>query len=67
MQVGKNGLTAELLEELTHQLKKRKAVKLRFLKSCVENFDVNELVQLALAKTRARLLSRVGHVIVLAK
>ncbi len=62
LQVGKNGITPATLEELAAQLKKKKLVKVRLLKTATEGGaqDDAQAQQLAEA-TKSHLLEVRGH------
>ncbi len=64
MQIGKNGLTEGTINEIKRQLKARKTIKIKFMKS----FPVNEgRLNELLMQTKATLVSSVGNVVVLHK
>jgi RNA-binding protein len=65
--VGKAGLTDSVIEEIKLQLKKRKLIKVKFLKSAIENKDKKQLAQELVSKTNAQLIHKVGFVVVLYK
>ena len=70
VQIGKNGLTAALIEELKKQLKKRKLVKVKLTKGYVDSFkeegkDKKEVVAMLAEKTNSELIYCVGFVVVL--
>lgn len=62
LQVGKNGITPATLEELASQLKKKKLVKVRLLKTATEGGAQDDAQAKALAEaTGSRLLEVRGH------
>lgn len=62
LQVGKNGVTPATVEELSAQLKKRKLVKVRLLKSATEGGSQDKDQAQALADgTRSTLIEVRGH------
>jgi RNA-binding protein len=65
VRIGKLGLTEAAVNEIRHHLKKKKLVKIRLLKSCLDNKDKEELKDVILRKTGALLVSNVGFVITL--
>ena len=65
--VGKAGLTDSVIEEIKVQLKKRKLIKIKFLKSALKDKDKKELAQELVEKTNAQLIHKVGFVVVLYK
>lgn len=64
VQVGKEGITDSLIEEIKKQLKKRKLIKVKFLKSAGER---KKLVEEIVSETGAILVRSVGRVAVLFK
>ena len=67
VQIGKNGLTEQLIRELDKQLRKRKIVKIKLLKSSMANVDKGNLVKKILSATKSRPISIVGHTLVIEK
>lgn len=67
VQIGKSGLTESALAEIAMHMKKRKLVKIKFLKSLLETTDKRELVETITSKTKSELISLVGFVAVLYK
>jgi len=65
--VGKAGLTDSVIEEIKVQLKKRKLIKIKFLKSAIENKDKKQLAQELAEKTESNIIHKVGFVVVLYK
>jgi RNA-binding protein len=63
IRIGKNGLTDNQIAEIKKQLKTRKLVKIKFLKSFFENQDVREAVKTILDNSGAILVSFVGNVV----
>jgi RNA-binding protein len=62
LQVGKNGITPATVEELSLQLKKKKLVKVRLLKSATEGGANDDAQAESLAaSTASRLLEVRGH------
>lgn len=62
LQVGKNGVTPATVEELSAQLKKRKLVKVRLLKTATEGGAQDEGQAAALAAaTHSTLIEVRGH------
>ena len=58
LQVGKNGLTEEFINELSRTLKKKGLVKIRLLKSCAEK--PREAAKIIAEKLGVELVSVVG-------
>ncbi len=66
VQIGKSGITPEIIEELKMQLKKRKIVKIKFLKNADrENFK--EKAEFIAKSANAELVEIRGFTIVLRK
>ena len=65
VQIGKQGLTPELIKELKNQLKTRKLVKIKVMKSISDKKQ--EFLDIMLTETKAKLVQKVGNVIVLFK
>lgn len=63
--IGKQGITDSLIKEITKQLKKRKLIKIKLLKSF--SGDRKEAAQELVAKTKSELISQIGKAIVLYK
>ncbi|MEM3445326.1 MAG: YhbY family RNA-binding protein [Thermoplasmata archaeon] len=68
VRVGKNGITESVINEIRSQLKKRKVVKIKFLKSTKGLGTVREFAEMLEEKTGAKVLDvRGGTVILSAK
>jgi len=67
VQVGKAGVTSSIVNEIKKQLKTRQKVKIKLLKGSLEGKDKKELFKELLIKTQAKLVHKVGFVIVLEK
>ena len=65
--VGKNGVTAALIEEINRQLKDNKLVKVKVLKSAMEAVPRDEIARLLAEKTGAELVEVRGNTVVLFK
>lgn len=67
LRVGKNGLTEGVIEEVKQHLKKRKVVKIKFLKSFIDDHD-RKKESLKLAElTASKVLELRGGVLILSK
>lgn len=67
--VGKNGLTEEVKEEIKKQLKNKKLIKVKVLRSFIEESEVNKkdfAMQLA-QEVGAELVQKIGFVLILYK
>jgi len=65
LRIGKSGLTDGVLKEIEKQLKKRKLIKIKFLKSALDGKNRKEFAKEIATKTRSELIDQVGFVIVL--
>jgi len=65
--VGKAGLTDSAVKEIKLQLRKRKLIKVKFLKGIVKEKGKKELAEELVSKTDAKLIQHVGFVVVLYK
>ncbi|MFC1696982.1 YhbY family RNA-binding protein [Nanoarchaeota archaeon] len=65
LRIGKNGLTDNVIEEIILMLKKRKLIKIKFLKSAMDKSNRTELFDKILKETQAELISKTGNVIVI--
>jgi len=64
-QIGKDGLSKELIQGLNDALKKQELVKLSVLKTC--DTDMNELELDIISGTKAELVQKIGKTLVLYK
>lgn len=67
IQIGKQGITDEIIDEVKKQLKKRKLIKIRLLKSFVNSNDRKEAFQTIAKKTSSELVHSAGFVFCLKK
>ena len=67
MQIGKSGITAGLITELKKQLKLKKLIKIKFMKSFIEDKDKKKVAAELAKKTNSIILLQIGNVVVLAK
>ena len=67
LRIGKSGLTEGVIEEIKKQLKKKKLIKIKFLKSVLEDNDKKKFAKEIASKTDSELVQQVGFVIVLNK
>ena len=65
--IGKKGLTEAVVAEIRRLLNKRKLIKVKILKSALENKDKKEVMEELVNKTNAVLIEAVGFVVVLAR
>jgi len=67
LQVGKNGLTESVINEVKTILKKYKLVKLKFLRSFIDNNNFNESIDKLIKDTDSKLEKKAGFTIILKK
>ena len=65
--VGKSGLTDSVIKEIKIQLKKRKLIKIKFLRSIVKEKGKKELAKELADTTGSKIIIQVGFVVVLYK
>ena len=65
LNIGKNGITDTLIEELNKQIKANRLVKVRVLKSVEEGKDLNAIAEEIAAATRSTLIEIRGRTVVL--
>jgi RNA-binding protein len=67
LKIGKNGVTDTLIEELNKQMKAKKLVKVRILKSAEERKDLKAIAEVIACATRSTLIEVRGRIVVLYK
>lgn len=65
LNIGKNGITETLIEELNKQIKANRLVKVRVLKSAEEGKDLKDIAEEIAAATRSTLIEVRGRTVVL--
>ncbi|AYK15327.1 MAG: YhbY family RNA-binding protein [Methanosarcina flavescens] len=65
LNIGKNGVTDTLIEELNKQIKANRLVKVRVLKSAEEGKDLKDIAEEIAAATRSNLIEVRGRTVVL--
>ena len=65
VRIGKSGLSETVIAEITQQLKVKKLIKVKFLRSALEEADRKSLVASLVEKTPSVLVQNVGFVVVL--
>ncbi len=64
VRIGKAGITENLVKQVIAQLKKKKAIKVKFLPSAIKD-NKKELVKELAERTRAKVIHAVGFIAVL--
>lgn len=67
IRIGKNGLTPETIKEIKKLLEKKRLIKIKFLKSALQNKNRKELAKELAEKTSSTLVDVIGFVAVLNK
>lgn len=65
VRIGKDGITYSTVKEVEKLLKKRKLIKVKFLKTALEKSDKKEIAKQLAAKTKSSIIQQVGFVVVL--
>jgi len=65
LNIGKNGVTDALIEELNKQIKANRLVKVRVLKSAEDGKDLKDIAEEIAAATRSNLIEVRGRTVVL--
>jgi RNA-binding protein len=65
--LGKNGVTEEFIEEVKRQLKRKKVIKIRALKSVLVKQSIDEIAMEIAAKAKSQLLEIRGYTMLLAR
>jgi len=64
LKIGKGGITENVVKQVKTQLYKKRVIKVRFLASTIKN-NKKELVKELVEKTNAKVIHRVGFIVVL--
>jgi RNA-binding protein len=67
IRIGKSGLTENAVDEIKKQLKKKKLIKIKFLKSFISDKNKKHVANEIAEKTQSTLIDMVGFVVVLWK
>lgn len=67
VRIGKNGLTESIINEIKKQLKIRKLIKIKFLKSAIEDKDKRQFAEDIAKQTNSELIDSVGFTVTLYK
>ena len=66
LRIGKGGITDNVVKQVIVLLKKRKVIKVKFLPTAIHD-NKKELVKELVEKTRAKVIHKVGFIVVLEK
>jgi RNA-binding protein len=67
VQIGKNGVSQKLVEEIEKQLEKKEMVKIKILQSALEGKEAREIASKIAEHTEASLVEVRGHTFMLYK
>ncbi len=67
IRIGKNGITNNVIKEIIDQLDRNKLVKIKLLKSFMEENNKKEIISEIAEKTNSKVISAIGFVVVLWK
>ena len=67
LRIGKNGITEGLIKEIASQLKKKKLIKVKLLKSSLEGKQDRAIALEVATRSGATLIHHVGHIVTLYK
>ena len=67
VRIGKSGLEPRVIEEINRQLKTKKVIKVKFLKSMGDSREFDDLVAQLAERTSSEVWGRRGFVVVLAR
>lgn len=65
--IGKNGLTDQVIKNIREELSRNKLVKLKILQSYLEDKDKNEVFEEIAQKTEAKAVHKIGFTITLTR
>jgi RNA-binding protein len=65
--IGKNGLTDQVIQNIREELSRRKLVKLKILQSYLSDKDKNEVFDDIAEKTGAKIVHKIGFTITLTR
>jgi RNA-binding protein len=65
VRLGKGGVSVSIVEEIDKQLTKRKLIKIRFLRSFTDLYDVRTVSKEIADKTKSTIIQNLGSVLVL--
>ncbi len=67
LRVGKNGLDPSVVSEINKQLKKKRLIKIKFLRSAFGEKDKKEVFSELASKIEGKIIMKTGFVLVLQK
>ena len=65
--IGKEGMTPQLLKEIDKQLEKKKMLKIKILKTALQNDKASNIAAIVAQQTKASLVEVRGHTFMLYK
>ncbi|MEA3514093.1 MAG: YhbY family RNA-binding protein [Nanoarchaeota archaeon] len=65
IRIGKNGFSESTIIQIKQLLKKRKLIKIKFLKSFLEDNDKKKAAEELCSKTGAELIDKIGFIVVI--
>lgn len=63
LQIGKNGLSDSVIEEIKKVLKKKKIIKIKLTRGCLEEMNKKELAKFIAEKTESVIVSQIGFTV----
>ena len=66
MNIGKEGLTETVIEEVKRQLRQKKLIKIKMMQALAQQSNKDEIAKQLAEATESLLVDRVGFIIVLA-
>jgi RNA-binding protein len=67
LQIGKNGITETVIEEIKKRLKKDKTIDVKFLRTAFFEKDKNDCFKELVEKTDTKLVRKIGFTLTLGK
>jgi RNA-binding protein len=67
LQIGKSGVTLGIIEEIKKQLKKRKLIKIKLLRSSLGDLDKKKIAELISETTSSEIINIVGFTLTIHK
>ena len=65
--IGKNGATNDVVEEVKKRLKRNEVVKIKILKTALEQTTMKEITKMLVDNTKSELIEARGHMLTLYK